>query len=416
MRYLKFVLPLILLACIDLAFQLGAWEPLASPQSHAGMSISLKRALDTPAFAHIDLVTLGSSRPVYGIDHEALTRAASARGLVYANLSVPGMHWMSLGVITDWLALHHPEVQGGIIALAVQDFLAPGNGSYELGIAYPFHTMAEIPWMKEHVAFDWHDPSTYGLYSGLFEYHEDVQDLVAHPLHRRKLLRWFHARPSQQVLQANADETTSLCSAGISKLSDCATMAARDPSLAAKLAPQCRVLEDVAKSRYDLRPYLDAREPLPARLAKARDLIRAQLRELHWKIPPVVVLMPMHDAWLRDAMPQGTHAWALHVLAPLVADGTIRVLDETDLFNSESGTDCSAFFDFYHNNVSGREKLMQRLLPQLLADLSPEAPISKSPSRTTDTCHAPDQSAAGFSYSVAAPGSRRRGCQSAPRL
>jgi hypothetical protein len=373
MRYLKFILPFIAVIGIDLLFQLGVYEPIASPQSHAGMSISVKRALDTPAFKRIDLVTLGSSRPVYGIDHEALTRLAAARELVYANLSVPGMHWMSLGVITDWLVRHHPEVQGGIVALAVQDFLSPGNGSYELGIAYPFHTFSEIPWMKEHVPFDWHDPATYGLYSGLFEYHEDVQDLVAHPLHRHKLLRWFHARAPQQVLQADANEATGLCSAGISKLSDCATMGAHDPVLSEKLVPQCRMLEDSAKGRYDLRPYLEAHEPLPARLAEARDLIRAQLRALRWKIPPVVVLMPMHDAWLRDAMPQGAHAWALHVLAPLVADGTIHVLDETDLFNSDSGTDCSAFFDFYHNNVSGRERLMQKILPELQTDLIDEA-------------------------------------------
>jgi hypothetical protein len=373
MRYLKFILPFIAVIGIDLLFQLGVYEPIASPQSHAGMSISVKRALDTPAFKRIDLVTLGSTRPVFGLDHVALTRLAAARELVYANLSVPGMHWMSLGVITDWLVRHHPEVQGGIVALAVQDFLSPGNGSYELGIAYPFHTFSEIPWMKEHVPFDWHDPATYGLYSGLFEYHEDVQDLVAHPLHRHKLLRWFHARAPQQVLQADANEATGLCSAGISKLSDCATMGAHDPVLSEKLVPQCRMLEDSAKGRYDLRPYLEAHEPLPARLAEARDLIRAQLRALRWKIPSVVVLMPMHDAWLRDAMPQGAHAWALHVLAPLVADGTIHVLDETDLFNSDSGTDCSAFFDFYHNNVSGRERLMQKILPELQTDLIDEA-------------------------------------------
>ena len=375
MRYLKFLLPPLFVVCLDLAFQLGIYEPLASPQSHAGMSISVKRALDGAAFRRIDLVTLGSSRPVYGIDHEALTRAAAAHGLVYANLSVPGMHWMSLGIITDWLARRHPEVQGGIIALAVQDFLAPGNGSYELGIAYPFRTFSEIPWMREHVPFDWHDPATYGLYSGLFEYHEDVQDLVAHPQHRRKLLRWFHARAPQQVLQANANETTGLCSAGVSKLSDCATMAARDPALAAKLAPQCRMLEDAAKGRYDMRPFLDGRQSVPPALALARDLVRAQLRRLHWKIAPVIVLMPMHDAWLRDAMPQGAHAWALHVLAPLVADGTIRLLDETDLFNSESGTDCSAFFDFYHNNVSGRERLMQKIMPELQSELIDKATV-----------------------------------------
>ena len=64
---------------------------------------------------------------------------------------------------------------------------------------------------------------------------------------------------------------------------------------------------------------------------------------------------------------------AADVLAPLVADGTIRLLDETDLFNSVSGTDCSAFFDFYHNNVSGRDRLMQAIMPSLQADLVDKA-------------------------------------------
>jgi hypothetical protein len=137
-----------------------------------------------------------------------------------------------------------------------------------------------------------------------------------------------------------------------------------------------------------MRPYLDSEAQLPARLAEARDLIRGQLRNLHWKIPPVVVLMPMHDAWLRDAMPQDAHAWALQVLSPLVADGTIRLLDETDLFNSDAGTDCSAFFDFYHNNVSGRQRLMSELLPQLeqdwlAGDANPQAQNVSAKKETT---------------------------------
>lgn len=371
MRYLKFFIPVLLVIGIDALFQTGIWESIASPESHAGMSITKKRALQAPAFKGIDFVTLGSSRPVYGIDHESLTKMAAEHGYVYANMSVPGMHFMSLGVITNWLAVHHPEIRGGIIALAVQDFLAPGNGTYELGIAYPFHTLREIPWMAQHDPFDWHDPATYGLYSALFEYHEDVQDLVAHPRHRIKLLRYFRSLSPQSILQGNANETTDLCHAGISKLSDCVGVGKRDPSIAARMEPQCRVLESSVKHRYDIRPMLAGTKPLLPPLQLARKLVRQQLAAINWPTPPIVVLMPMHDAWLRDALPQGAHEWTLSVLQPLVDTGKIRLLDYTDYFNSDAGTDCSAFFDFYHNNVSGRTRLMQKLLPAIERDLPP---------------------------------------------
>ena len=369
MRYLQFAIPLLLVILVDILFHLGVWERFATPESHAGMSITKKLALNDPAFQHIDFVTLGSSRPVYGIDHAQLSKIAAERGYVYANLSVPGMHWMSLGVITDWLAAHHPEVRGGVIALAVQDFLAPGNGTYEIGVAYPFRTMREISWMSEHVPFDWHDPATYALYSGLFEYHEDVQDLLARPRQRRNLLKYFRALTPTQVLSGNADETSDLCTAHVSSLSDCASLTASGIAVDAKLDQQCKLVQNVLSGRYDLGPFLHGQQ-LPDHLQKTRDMVRAQLLALNWPTPPIIVLMPMHSIWLKDAMPTAAHAWALSILAPLASEGKIRLLDYTDLFNGDDRvSDCSAFFDFYHNNVSGRERLMQHLMPAVESDL-----------------------------------------------
>jgi hypothetical protein len=371
MRHLKFVVPVLLVLLVEALFELGAWERLAKPESHAGMSITKKLALEDPAIRHIDFVTLGSSRPVYGIDHALLASNAAARGYVHVNLSVAGMHWMSLGVITNWLSAHHPEVRGGVIALTVQDLLAPGNGSYELGIAYPFHTLGEIPWMSEHVPFNWHDPATYGLYSALFQYHEDVQDYLRHPEARSDSLTYYRSLTAQQVLTSDLEETSNLCNAHINTLNDCADTTARDASVDAALRPQCKLMQDTANGRYDLRPFLDGL-PLTGNLQKTRDLVRAQLRALSWPEPPVVVLMPMHSIWLKYAMPEGTHEWALSILTPLANEGKIRLLDYTDLFNDVGGnSDCSAFLDFYHNNASGRGRLMQLLVPELNKMLFP---------------------------------------------
>jgi hypothetical protein len=365
MRYFKFLSPLLLVVVVDILFQLGVWEPLASPESNAGTSILRKRALSDPAFAHLDFVTLGSSRPVYGIDHAALAKAAAAQGYTYANLSIPGVHWMTVGMMADWLVQRHPEIRGGVIALSVQDFLAPGNGPYEVGLAYPFRSIGQIDAMAQHVPFNWHDPATYGLYSGLFAYHEDIQDALAHPVKRKELLSWFRALPPQHTLTENADVSSNMCATPIEHLSDCSRFVPDGTPGHDRIPEQCRLLQDKVRARYDLRPYLNDSQSLPPHLQKAREIIRARLLALRWPTPPIVVLMPMPLVWQNDINPPGAREWALSVLAPLQAEGKIRVLDYTDAFSADSSTDCAAFFDLYHNNVAGRTHLMEQLMPEL---------------------------------------------------
>jgi len=362
MRYLRFFIPPIVVVVIDLMLQLGAWERIASPESHAGMSVAKKTALEDPAFRHIDFVTLGSSRPVYGIDHALLAKSAAEHNQTWVNLTVAGAHWMSLDVMTQWLAQHHPELRGGMIALSIQDFMAPGNGTYELGIAYPFRTFNEIPEMAQHVPFDWHDPATYGLYSGLFEYHEDMQDLLAHPQRRSKLLRYFHALSPQQVLAGNADETSGMCATPVSTLADCVNLERQGHVADPRIVAQCKQLHGWAGVRPDLQPFLHGLAA-DERLQRARDLIRARLRSLNWPIPPLVVLMPTPSVWLNEALPAGAHEWALSVLEPLLAEKKISLLDYTKMFSGDA--ECGAFFDLYHNNVSGRQKIMEHLMPEV---------------------------------------------------
>lgn len=364
MRYLKFLLPFVALVVVDVLFQFGAWEPIASPESHAGMSITKKRALEDPAYRHIDFVALGSSRPVYGLDHAQLAQLAATHQFTYANLTVAGTHWMSIGVLVNWLARHHPEVRGGVIGISVQDLLAVGNGTYELGIVYPFRGLGDTAAMAQHVPFDLHDPATYGLYSGLFAYHEDVQDLLAHPFHRNTLLNYFRALPPRHVLAENTDETANMCASPVRSLADCAELSRQTSGADRKLILQCQQLQGAAGNRLDLRPFLGDQVP-PEHLQRARDLIRAQLRAIDWPSPPLIVLMPVPTIWTRDVSPAGTHEWALSVLRPLVDEGRIRLADYTDLFADNDGAECAAFFDLYHNNVAGRQRVMERLAPEI---------------------------------------------------
>jgi hypothetical protein len=93
--------------------------------------------------------------------------------------------------------------------------------------------------------------------------------------------------------------------------------------------------------------------------------VRRTLRAIPWPQPPVVVLMPMPRVWAADVLPASLHARALAILRPLVDAGRIRVIDATGFFAEDADGGCASFFDFYHQNASGRERFTRWLLPQL---------------------------------------------------
>jgi len=82
---------------------------------------------------------------------------------------------MTIGILTQWLQRAHPEVRGGIIALAIQDLIYAGNGNYELGMVQPFRQFTDTPWIEQHVPFNRDDISSYGTYSALFAWRADIQ-------------------------------------------------------------------------------------------------------------------------------------------------------------------------------------------------------------------------------------------------
>lgn len=361
---LTLLAPFALLLAVESAFHTRLWERHAQPSSHAGTSVRLKRALRDPAARRIDFVTLGSSRPEYGIDHAAWAARAQERGLVHANLGMPGSHWMTIGVLTRWLAREHPEIRGGVIGVAIQDFTYAGNGAYELGIVQPFRTLADTPWIARHVPFDVHDLSTWGVYSSMAEWRNDLREYLQNPSKRRESISWFrHNVTPRRTLFENPESRGDMCASGLASLSACDAIEATTGDADAGLRRQCAELRGMAKSRPDYDAMLHGAD-IPAPLARARDLVREQLRAIAWREPPVVVLMPVPALWTRDVLGKGQHEWALHVLQPLLDEGRIRVLDATGLLAGDA-TECADFFDFYHQNAGGRERLDAWLRPRL---------------------------------------------------
>jgi hypothetical protein len=362
---LTLLAPLLLLAMLEMALEAGIWDPLAQPMSHAGTSVRLKRALSDPAISRVDYVTLGSSRPEYGIDHALLAATAKKAGLVHANLAMPGSHWLTIGILTEWLQRTHPEVRGGIIALSIQDLINPGNGSYELGIVQPFRRLADIGAITEHVPFDRGDIASYGIYSALFGWRADIQEFVRHPYARKQTIDWYKAnRPPSITLFENPESQGDMCAFGLDALSACDKVdAASDPARDG-LKRQCKELRGGAANQPDF-GVLSHQQPLPAFMQQTHDLVQAQLRATHWPVAPLVVLMPVPRIWTHDVLGAGLHEWALAILQPLADEGRIHLIDATDLFAADADAGCSAFFDFYHQNASGRERLMRGLLPQV---------------------------------------------------
>lgn len=353
--------PLLLVGLAETMFRCGVWEPLAARDSHAGTGVGIKRAVR--ALPRIDLVTLGSSRPVYGIDHARLAAAAAAHGLTHANLSMPGSHWMTVGILGRWLARERPPLRGGVIALSVQDLAFAGNGSYELDIVRPFATLADTAWIAAHVPLRVDQVATYGTYSALFGWREDVRDWVRDPGGRRRAVRDI----APDLLWRSPSAPEDLCRYDLDLARACAAIA--ESSVADdELRRQCTFLTDTLAGYPDYAALVE-RDELPAFMALTRDLVQGQLRALDWARPPIVVLMPMPPMWRSQPSGRGLHQWARAVLAPLDAAGEIRLIDATDFFDAAERGGCGQFRDFYHQNDDGRRRFTDWLLPQIEAHL-----------------------------------------------
>ncbi|RYD15250.1 MAG: hypothetical protein EOP90_09950 [Lysobacteraceae bacterium] len=357
--------PIALLLLLEALFAAGVWEPLAQPESHAGTSVRLKRALGDPALPRLDYVTLGSSRPEYGLDHALLAASAQEAGLVHADLSMPGAHWTTIGIVARWLERHRPEVRGGIIALSVQDLQYTNNGSYELGILQPFRRVDDTPWIAERIPVKRNDLESYAVWSALFGWRDDIREFVRAPRRRLARLEWYATqRPPHGMLFGGPTSTENMCAFGLDSLDACDRIDASGDARRDSLARQCSELRSLAANRLDFRTGM-ADGSLPVVMLRSRALVRAQLRDMKWSTPPVVVLMPMPPIWQRDVLGRGQHQWARAVLQPLVEEGSIQLVDATDFFSRDTDGSCSAFFDFYHQNAAGRDRLTRWLLPQL---------------------------------------------------
>jgi hypothetical protein len=360
MRHLlpRLLLPLIGLLLIEATARFGLWDRWLPPASHAGHTVRMRAAVD----AHpdpIDIVTIGSSRAEYGFDHAAVAAAARTHGLVHANLSMPGSHWMTMVEQSRWIQAHRPEVRGVVIALSAPDMLWAHNGSYELGIVQPIRDPLAIS-DTVRTQFVPGDLTTYGVYSALFGYRQAVQYAATTPRKWWEELVWFREYGKLPLFDGPHPQSD-LCGLPIATVAECA---AATPGVPEQQVPidQCRGLLPAVGRNPDWSGLTD--DTLPDERRQLRDGFQAQIRAMGWQQPPVIVLMPITHLWRKDLSPAGMQAWAHLVLDPLAERGEIVLIDLSTEFDENGSTRCDYFVDLYHQNDRGAKALTERILPR----------------------------------------------------
>jgi hypothetical protein len=350
----------LLLLVFEAAFRFGLWEPFAKPESSAGRTIAVKRSVNALGPEKLDFITMGDSRAVYGIDHERVNALAKSNGFTHANVATPSMHWMSAELLFRWVKSRAPNLKGVMIATNVTSFSYNGNGDYELAIATPLATIRDLNWMALHVPFDRSKLATYGSYSALFQYRLDIADFLHNPVARIKSVAREHTSPTQGAPLFQSHRVLSnICSTPTSSLKACS--AATTSATNAGVVASCKSLAVEADNRPDFRDFNNL-DKWP-HLAVVKKIRQSQLRTLGLPRPALVVLMPVPKIWRDELLPKGGEAWAHSILQPLVDEGVIELVDYTHLLDSPNDAECNAFWDLYHQNAEGQQKLTDALLP-----------------------------------------------------
>lgn len=372
-----------ILATLEFAFRQGVWEPLAKPGSYAGQSIMIKNAVSALGTNQVDFITIGDSLVGSGLDHERVAAAAKVRGFTHVHVGSGGMHWMSTDFMIRWVKQQSPKLRNVVIATSVSNYQYAGNGSYELAIAAPVARPWNSAWMAESVKFDAGDLRTFGVYSALFQYRDDLRDFVGSPLQRFRDIEWSKKNGlNEKIITYPYPAARNLCRVPLASLESCASFSVTNPE-DQNLVSQC--VHEYAKERARA-DYTDYATPnAEARFGPLRELRRRQIRDLPLAAdarPILVVLMPVAKVFRESVLPKGIEEWTRFVLKPLEEEGLIEVHDFTRLFDGDASIaiDCSAFHDLYHLNSVGQKVITDKLLPIFESRLYRGQPSGKSPS------------------------------------
>ncbi|MBC7625172.1 MAG: hypothetical protein H7232_17535 [Aeromicrobium sp.] len=370
------IIVMMLVAC-EFAFRYGVWDKLAKPGSYAGTVVMIKNAVESLGPDKVDFLTIGDSIVGSGLNHQEVATTAQKYGLTHVHVGTGGMHWMSTDFMIRWVKQQSPRLQNAVIATNVNNFRFAGNGEYELAISAPIARPWNSERMLNSVEFKKENIRTYGVYSALFQYRDDIRDLVESPVKRVRDIRWTRRyAPNEKIIFDPIAVSRNICRVPLASIQACADTKSPNPE-DINVVTQCRNdaprAAKQAEQKLDYRTWVDPTSW--PHLNRLKPLRQQQLRDLPLKRPIMVVLMPVPKLTRESIQPIGIHEWTLSVLNPLVEEGTIELHDYTKLFDDggesggaggpNGGIDCTAFHDLSHLNSVGQSRLTAKLLPIL---------------------------------------------------
>ncbi len=359
---LRLAIIVIVLGVLEFAFRNGIWEPLAKPDSYSGKVVQIKNSVEALGPDKVDFITVGDSRVGSGIDHERIAALAKKYGFQHVDVASPGMHWMSIDLMIRWVKSQSPRLKNAVIASNITSFQYSTNGMYELGLAAPVARPWNSEWMSKSIEPNLADIRTYGVYSALFQYRDDIQDLIKNPKNRLWELNWTRKNGlGEKLIFHNYPTAKHVCRIPLSSLATCAAFKPTNPE-DVNVVGQCQ--NNLSKKpRPDWTDFAVAdAHPHLAPLTKMR---QQEIRDLPLQHPIIMLLMPVPKLTREATTPKGLEEYTHSVLDPLEREGVIKLYDYTRLLDGENGIDCTAFHDLIHENSTGQKILTDLLLPHI---------------------------------------------------
>jgi hypothetical protein len=240
-----------------------------------------------------------------------------------------------------------------------------GNGSYELALVAPLKNLGDGFWWQEHVPFDVHDLDSYGLFSGLALYRNDLQQLSAHPRQRERELGWWRKQlRKSDYLVASSILDGDLCALDLSSVIACLNNARPASMGADDFAAIQRVCADLQSRQASSRIDWGIAANVPAQTRRAEQFAADLIPQLRWQNHALILVLPTHPLWA-SARPMAASARMADTFKAQQQAGQVRYLDYQDLFANTGVPTCRVFHDMYHLNRLGQQLVTDALLPEL---------------------------------------------------
>jgi len=356
----RHVLALILmLLLIELGLRLGAYEPIAEPSSHSGVTIKLKRALREFGRENVNVATFGDSRAVQGLDNQLVYSAARAHGITHVRMSMPGSQLLTFKTLSAWSIAELPELKGIVLAVGADMFGRLGSGAYELAEVLPLRNKTSIREMLHHVPFNRSDVRTYAPFYSIAGYREDIRNLLADPLRRLNAISRRNEASPLSFLAYNARAASDICQVSTQDPAACLNQL-QDPGVDTPQTAR-RALDILCSAALR-----GKKASMPGRAEQ--ELIgewTAFLEKLSRNVRVMVVLLPEHSLFMEYSYPPNAAHVAQEVLSGLQRKGVIELVDLHELIMEQPAPECSFYMDARHLNGRGKDRLTMTLLPYL---------------------------------------------------